>query len=162
MKYIAIGLCLLLSYPITRCTNNIRSKKINQKADFPTTEVSYGELIDKITILEIKMEKITDPNKLRNVKNELESLMNTFYIYVEETKEIQKLKDDLKLVNTQLWNIEDTIRVKEAAQEFDDEFIKLARSVYFTNDKRCAIKRKINMICGSRLIEEKQYVEYVK
>jgi len=147
---------------MTHCITSIHSKKINHKINGPTAEVSYGELIDKITILEIKMEKITDSDKLRNVSNELRTLMDTFYMHVEETAAIQRLKSELKAVNTALWDIEDGIRAKDAAQEFDAEFIELAKAVYRTNDRRCAIKREINVICGSRLVEEKQYVEYVK
>lgn len=124
------------------------------------TEVQIGELIDKITILEIKMERIKDPAKLKNVKAELDTLMNTCRLCVPQTTQLTTLWQELKKINEALWVIEDDIRDKERAREFDARFIELARSVYYTNDERCRIKRDINILAGSRLMEEKSYSDY--
>ena len=124
------------------------------------TEVQIGELIDKITILQIKMERIKDPAKLKNIKAELTTLMMTYELEVPKSPKLQELWDSLKQVNGTLWVIEDDIRDKERDQQFDDAFIKLARDVYYTNDERCRIKREINLLAGSRLIEEKSYKNY--
>ena len=114
--------------------------------------VSVGEVLDKISILEIKSERITDADKLKNVRTELEHLL-----VVAEAHRHPALESELKEVNEALWDIEDRIRVKERLQEFDDEFIELARSVYVTNDQRADIKREINKAAGSELVEEKSY-----
>jgi hypothetical protein len=124
------------------------------------TPVSFGEVLDKITILEIKAKNIDDPEKQKNVINELDKLLETWNLSVTESKEISSLKSQLKKVNQSLWNIEDRIRVKEFHNEFDDEFIKVARSVYFENDKRADIKKEVNLLLGSELIEEKSYKNY--
>lgn len=121
-------------------------------------EVSNGELVDKVSILSIKLENIKDKNKLVNIKKEFDLLL----------KEMQTLKINeesenfraLQSVNRELWEIEDKIRIKEANQQFDDEFIQLARSVYFKNDARFEIKSKINALTNSILAEEKEYVKY--
>ena len=110
------------------------------------TPVSFGEVLDKITILEIKAKNIDDPEKQKNVINELDKLLETWNLSVTESKEISSLKSQLKKVNQSLWNIEDRIRVKEFHKEFDDEFIKVARSVYFENDKRADIKKEVNLL----------------
>ena len=123
-------------------------------------EVAIGEMVDKITILQIKTERITDEHKLRNVHAELETLMNTYHTSIPQSPELDTLMHNLHEVNEKLWDIEDAIREKERKQAFDQEFIEIARSVYFTNDKRCAIKRAINELLGSRLIEEKSYTDY--
>lgn len=122
--------------------------------------ISIGEAIDKYTILEIKTERITDPAKLENIskeklmlKDELDSLDGLW------TK-IGSFYDDLKLVNEALWEIEDEIRTKEYRKEFDEEFIRLARAVYVTNDERAAVKKQINIALGSELVEEKSYEDY--
>lgn len=121
-------------------------------------EVSNGELVDKITILSIKLKMIKDPKKLRNVKSEYEVLVPKMLdLGIDENA---KEYEDLLEINQILWNVEDSIREKESLKEFDEEFIKLARSVYISNDKRAAIKRKINMITNSALIEKKDYSEY--
>jgi len=129
-------------------------------------EFSIGDVIDRLTILTIKRHRITDQKKLDNVILEYESIMQSLNDYcksLEDLKpELAKLADELLAINTQMWELEDLIRHKEALKEFDAEFIELARSVYHTNDQRCAIKRLINTLTGSRLIEEKQYVEYKK
>ncbi|HEB41706.1 MAG TPA: hypothetical protein ENI08_01635 [Candidatus Dependentiae bacterium] len=123
-------------------------------------EISYGELIDKITILEIKAKRISNPEKLLNVRNELETLNKTFREQIEQSDELLKLKKELKMINEKLWGLEDDIRAKERDKEFGIEFIQLARSVYIINDERGRIKRAINKLLGSRLIEEKEYTKY--
>ncbi len=122
--------------------------------------VSPGEVVDKITILEIKAERITDAEKLRNVRTELDLLVQVWETVSVDTGAIPPLKETLKNINQALWDIEDQIRVKELRQEFDQEFIDLARSVYVQNDQRAAIKKQINVLLGSRIQEEKSYVEY--
>ena len=123
-------------------------------------EVSVGELLDKVTILEIKSERITDPAKLVNVRRELESLRATWAASPLSGTDVAAQIGRLKTVNEALWEIEDNIRRKEAAQAFDDEFIALARSVYHQNDIRAAVKKEINTLLGSDLVEEKSYVDY--
>ena len=123
-------------------------------------EISYGELIDKITILEIKTERIKTRSKLINVQTELHILNSIYYHDIPLTEEIKSLKEELKKINEQLWEIENDIRLKEYNKEFDDEFIKLARLVYVTNDRRGDIKKKINECLGSYLMEEKEYTKY--
>jgi Family of unknown function (DUF6165) len=124
------------------------------------TPVSYGELIDKITILEIKSRQITDPAKLANVRNELDLLNATWANDAASQTDISRERADLLKVNETLWDIEDRIRLKERAQAFDQEFIELARAVYFRNDERAAFKREINLKLGSQLVEEKSYQDY--
>ncbi|BDU21226.1 DUF6165 family protein [Dyella sp. GSA-30] len=124
------------------------------------TPVSYGELIDKITILEIKSRQITDPAKLANVRNELDLLNATWANDAASKTDISRERADLLKVNETLWDIEDRIRLKEKAQAFDQEFIELARAVYFRNDERAAFKREINLKLGSQLVEEKSYQDY--
>jgi len=123
-------------------------------------DISIGELVDKVTILSIKLEKISDPSKVINVRKEYELLLKpmTDYGIGTDSEEFLALKD----VNLKLWEIEDRIRVKEVEQAFDREFIDLARSVYFTNDKRAEIKKRINLATGSELVEEKEFVDYAK
>jgi hypothetical protein len=122
--------------------------------------VSYGELIDKITILEIKSKQITDPDKLANVRNELDLLNATWANAAASQTDISDERARLLAVNEVLWVIEDDIRLKEKAQAFDQVFIELARSVYFRNDERAAVKREINLKLGSQLVEEKSYKDY--
>lgn len=124
------------------------------------TPVSYGELIDKITILEIKSRRIADPAKLANVRNELDLLNATWANDAASQTDIAAERARLLAVNELLWDIEDQIRLKERAQAFDQEFIELARSVYFRNDERAAFKREINLKLGSQLVEEKSYQDY--
>ena len=124
------------------------------------TPVSYGELIDKITILQIKLQEIKDEAKLANVRNELELLETTWANHAASQTDIKDETGRLLAVNQRLWKIEDDIRMKERAQAFDDEFIRLARSVYIENDERAAIKREINLKLGSTLVEEKSYQDY--
>ncbi len=122
--------------------------------------ISYGELIDKITILEIKSQKITDAEKVKNVRHELDELLRVWAALEESSVEINDLRHELKTVNETLWDIEDDIRKKDLRGEFDSEFIELARSVYIQNDTRAEHKRAINLRLGSELMEEKSYVNY--
>lgn len=122
--------------------------------------VATGELLDKITILRIKSERIADPDKLVNVRRELELLEGIWRDLDRDDPRVADCIARLKAANEALWDIEDRIRVKEARKAFDQDFIELARSVYFTNDRRAAVKREINELTGSTLIEEKSYEEY--
>lgn len=122
--------------------------------------VSFGELLDKIAILQIKSERIRDPEKLANVRKELEALERTWMAHPAAARDIAGLRAELKAVNERLWVIEDEIRLKEKAQEFDEEFIRLARSVYFENDERARVKKEINLALGSAYVEEKSYQDY--
>ena len=122
--------------------------------------VSVGEVLDKITILQIKLAHIYDPAKRVNVQNELDALLPLVASDAFTTNQMQGLVAELKAVNEALWDIEDDIREKEAAKSFDAEFIKLARAVYVTNDKRAEIKKQINLATGSALVEEKSYESY--
>jgi hypothetical protein len=122
--------------------------------------VSYGELIDKITILEIKSKQITDAAKVANVRTELDLLNATWANHAASHTDIVDERARLLAVNESLWDIEDRIRLKEKAQAFDAEFIELARAVYFENDVRAAVKREINLKLGSQLVEEKSYQDY--
>ena len=123
-------------------------------------EISIGEFFDKLTILQIKKERITDAEKLLNIGNELDSLYRLLSEQGLSTENIVDEISALKQVNEALWEIEDDIRDKEAKKCFDAEFIELARRVYITNDKRCDIKRAINIKSGSDFVEEKSYEEY--
>ena len=122
--------------------------------------LSVGELIDKITILQLKMKFIKNKKQLNNVSSELATLKPLLKENNLETPKINELFAELYEINLKLWKIEDKIREKERQSDFKDEFISLARSVYFTNDKRAEIKKKINLISGSELIEEKSYAKY--
>ena len=122
--------------------------------------VSFGELLDKIAILQIKSERMTDPAKLGNVRNELSALEKTWMAHPAAGHDIVRLRAELKAVNERLWVIEDDIRLKEKAQEFDDGFIALARSVYVQNDVRARLKKDINLALGSSYVEEKSYEDY--
>lgn len=124
------------------------------------TPVSWGELLDKITILQIKSERMTDEKKLLNIRRELDELNTT----VEKTATLSSttvsLMKELKLINEKLWVIEDDIRDCERKKDFGATFIELARAVYFTNDERARLKREINEAMGSTLVEEKSYAAY--
>jgi transcriptional regulator of nitric oxide reductase len=122
--------------------------------------VSPGEVLDKITILEIKSERITDPEKVANVRAELALLQETWASNIRDSKIIRDLHAKLKEINEALWEIEDDIRDKERAREFDDRFIELARAVYVTNDRRSQVKKELNLHLGSEIIEEKSYQDY--
>ena len=124
--------------------------------------VSTGELVDKITILEIKKRKIKQPEALKNVSTELELLQDILSSFSQslskaENEKNNEIKRDLEKINLQLWNVEDALRSHESKQYFGPEFIKLARSVYTLNDQRAKLKRSINILCKSNLLEEKSY-----
>jgi hypothetical protein len=129
-------------------------------ADVIKVPVSFGEVLDKITILEIKSERIKDDAKLKNVKLELNELNATWADAVSDQGAISQLRQQLKAVNEELWVIEDDIRDQEADQNFGARFIELARAVYVTNDKRASLKKDINLALGSRFVEEKSYQDY--
>ena len=122
--------------------------------------VSPGEVLDKITILEIKSERMSDPAKVANVRIELALLQETWAKSVTSDEVIEDLHDQLKKINETLWEIEDDIRDKERVKEFDGRFIELARQVYFTNDRRSQVKKELNLHLGSLIIEEKSYQDY--
>lgn len=125
----------------------------------PTVDVSWGELIDKITILEIKERRLVSAEALANVRKEL-AVLATAAAAAAAPPELAQLKTELRVINETLWDIEDRIRAKEAAGSFDAEFVELARSVYVTNDSRSRVKRRINEALRSELVEEKQYTPY--
>ncbi len=122
--------------------------------------MSWGELIDKITILEIKVERLRVPAAQANAAHELALLRSVLAELAESPPGLALLRGELAAVNRRLWSVEDDIRRKEAAQAFDGEFVALARAVYRGNDERSRIKRAINELLGSGIIEEKQYVDY--
>ena len=123
------------------------------------TPISLGELVDKISILIIKQQNITDTTKLDHVKKELDFLQKILMNYVQQ-EEINNYLENLININSKLWNIEDDIRECEGKKLFDQTFIDLARSVYFTNDERAKVKNDVNKIFGSELVEVKSYEEY--
>jgi hypothetical protein len=122
--------------------------------------ISPGELLDKITILHIKSQRMSDPRKVANVRLELDALQETWTSSAYADIDIAADVSSLMAVNERLWVIEDDIRDKERLQAFDAEFIRLARAVYVENDERAAIKRRINLTLGSTIVEEKSYKEY--
>ena len=122
---------------------------------------SVGELLDKISILKIKEQKINDEKKLLNIKKELGLLSSIAEKFIEkDEKSYKKFMDELFKINLQLWETEDSIRILENKKNFNDEFIQLARNVYYSNDKRFEIKSKINNFYGSEIVEEKDYEDY--
>jgi transcriptional regulator of nitric oxide reductase len=122
--------------------------------------VSPGEVLDKITILEIKSERMEDPEKVANVRAELALLQDTWANAVPEDGVVRDLHAQLREINEALWEIEDDIRDKERLKEFDERFIELARGVYFTNDRRSQVKKRLNQHLGSQIVEEKSYKDY--
>jgi hypothetical protein len=124
-------------------------------------EVSNGEILDKITILVIKSKMIADPIKLKNINNELYELKPFLDVVgYESNVTVNSLVKELQAINEKLWVIEDKLRDKEKSKEFDDEFIQLARGVYFTNDERARIKKNLNEVTNSKFVEEKSYQKY--
>jgi hypothetical protein len=121
---------------------------------------SPGEFLDKLTILEIKAERISDSEKLANVRRELDQLRGIWAASPLAGRDVTRLVAELKALNATLWEIEDGIRRHEAGRRFDEAFVELARSVYRTNDRRAALKRELNVALGSDLLEEKSYTEY--
>jgi hypothetical protein len=130
---------------------------MNNKLDKILAEISAGELIDKITILEIKKTKINDDNKLKDIEKELSSLNITFKTSIPDLSKIDQLIDRLKSINIKLWDIENGKRLAEKNNKFDENFIELARTVYKTNDERAKIKLEINNILGSNIKEVKSH-----
>jgi len=130
---------------------------MNSKLDIILAEISVGELIDKITILEIKKEKITDSEKLKDIKKELLSLNNTFEKSIPDYSKVKSLIEKLKIVNLKLWDIENGKRLAEKNNDFGEKFVELARTVYKTNDERSKIKLEINNILGSNIKEVKSH-----
>ena len=130
---------------------------MSNKLDKILAEISAGELFDKITILEIKKEKISNNEKLVDVKKELSSLKNTVEKFIPNQSNISKHVNDLKEINLKLWDIEDGKRAAEKEKKFDDKFIELARNVYKLNDERAKIKLAINTVLGSNIKEVKSY-----
>ena len=130
-----------------------KSKKIQ-------SEISAGELLDKISILEIKLKKIKDKSSQIEINKEYKVLKKTKNLNIKFTNEIEKLYKEIKKVNLNLWEIEDKIRTCEKNKDFGKNFIELARGVYFNNDKRAKIKSKINSVLGSNIKEIKQYADY--
>ncbi len=122
--------------------------------------VSFGELLDKISILQIKSERISDAAKLANIHAELSALEKTWLAHPAAVKDIAKLRADLKAVNELLWDTEDNIRLQDQSGAFDERFIELARTVYLKNDERARIKKDINLALGSVYVEEKSYKDY--
>ncbi len=133
---------------------------MNNKSKKILSEISPGELLDKISILEIKLVKIRDQKSLEKVNKEYESLVEAKKLYISPTKKLDDLIKKIKEVNLVLWNIEDKIRICEKNKTFGKEFVDLARSVYLNNDRRAKIKSNINDILDSNIKEIKQYVDY--
>ena len=124
-------------------------------------EISVGELYDKITILNIKLKKIHDPNKLENIKIELNALLEqSNKIVIKDDKILKKYIQELQEINEELWDIENTKRECEANKEFGEIFIKISRDVHFKNDIRASIKKEINLLSNSKITEEKEYSNY--
>jgi hypothetical protein len=124
------------------------------------TEISVGEFVDKLTILQIKADRIKDPAKLVNINNELQAMLNSWQNSAYAGINIEKEMAALRQINEKLWEIEDDIREQEAKADFGDRFVELARSVYINNDRRAELKKRINMLVGSDLAEEKSYRDY--
>ena len=133
---------------------------MNNKSKKILSEISAGELLDKMSILEIKLEKIKDKNDLYEINKEYKVLKEVKNLNIKSTDEIEQLFKEIKVVNLELWNIEDKIRICEKNKDFGETFIDLARSVYVNNDKRAQIKSEINKRLGSNIKEIKQYVDY--
>jgi len=148
---------------LSKQSNIIIYKEYNFNFKSMQIEVSNGEILDKYTILEIKLQEIKDEAKLANVRKEYESLqpaINAIYNSTLKQDVLVELHKDLLNVNKTLWNIEDQIRDCERDKNFGEDFIELARSVYYTNDDRAEVKKNINMLTGSSLVEEKSYQQY--
>lgn len=131
-----------------------------QATRFVMVKVAPGELLDKITILQIKEERVKDEAKLTNIRHELAELQNVQTSEVPQSDELSRLFAELKAVNMRLWDIEDDIRDCERNKDFGPKFVELARSVYFQNDQRAKLKRQVNELLGSEIVEEKSYQAY--
>jgi hypothetical protein len=129
-------------------------------ATTPRIQISWGELFDRITILEIKAQRLSSKTAIENVSRELEALNTIANDGLPRRPDVEALKQELKSLNETLWDVEDKIRAKEAEKSFDQAFIALARSVYLHNDKRGELKRRINELLNSDIVEEKEYTRY--
>jgi len=123
-------------------------------------EVSPGDLVDKLTILEIKLEQIKNEEQLKNIRTEYKTIKHSFNSNLKASPKLDKLLANLKSINQKLWDIEDEIRKFEREKKFNERFIELARLVYITNDKRAKVKREINQLFKSKIVEEKSYTDY--
>ena len=133
---------------------------MNNKLKRIQSEISSGELLDKISILEIKLKKIKDKENLKEINKEYAILKQSQNLNIKLTNELKDLFDELKKVNLNLWDIEDKLRICEKNKDFGEKFIELARKVYFNNDSRAKIKSEINKLSGSNIKEIKQYSDY--
>ena len=133
---------------------------MNNKLKRIQSEISSGELLDKISILEIKLKKIKDKENLKEINKEYDILKQSQNLNIKLTNELKDLFDELKKVNLNLWDIEDKLRICEKNKDFGEKFIELARGVYFNNDSRAKIKSEINKLSGSNIKEIKQYSDY--
>lgn len=133
--------------------------RLSARTQAPLVPVSWGELVDKVTILDIKATRLADPQAVRNVEAERSWLRRTL-AEVEADATLRDLQEDLARINAELWDVEDALREKERGGQFDADFVSLARSVYRLNDHRAALKRRINLHLGSALVEEKSYRPY--
>ena len=133
---------------------------MNNKLKRIQSEISSGELLDKISILEIKLKKIKDKENLKEINKEYAILKQSQNLNIKLTNELKDLFDELKKVNLNLWDIEDKLRICEKNKDFGEKFIELARGVYFNNDSRAKIKSEINELSGSNIKEIKQYSDY--
>ena len=133
---------------------------MNNKLKRIQSEISSGELLDKISILEIKLKKIKDKENLKEINKEYAILKQSQNLNIKLTNELKDLFDELKKVNLNLWDIEDKLRICEKNKDFGEKFIELARGVYFNNDSRAKIKSEINKLSGSNIREIKQYSDY--
>ncbi|HZT79209.1 MAG TPA: DUF6165 family protein, partial [Gemmataceae bacterium] len=145
-----------------RMADDLRRRLAPAPRKAVAVEVAPGELIDRLTILDIKAGRVTDPAKLRHVRVELAALRNAHDRDVPPSPELAALTAELRAVNEALWEIEDEIRRCERDQDFGPRFVELARSVYRTNDRRAALKRRINELLGSDLVEEKEHPDYTR
>jgi hypothetical protein len=128
--------------------------------DVLTLPVSFGDAADRIAILEIKKARITDAARRANVAAELDLISKPFFAAIDDTPEFRRLFDKLREINEALWTIEDDIRDCERKGDFGQEFVRLARAVYVTNDERARVKREINVLLGSKIVEEKSYADH--
>lgn len=152
--------CYSRPTPVKECSSAHANSLVGEVT--LNVRISPGEFLDKLTILEIKLERIHDPEKVRNVGRELELMRAAWAACSFSATDVSAEVRELKSVNEALWEIEDQIRVKESLGAFDAEFVQLARSVYQNNDRRAAIKRELNLALHSDLLEEKSYSEYGK
>lgn len=157
-RIIIVCIYVLLASPVITASDSLT--ELVHAITNVQAPMAVGELVDKITILQIKSKKIIDQEKLKNVLYELKLLMHIFKKSVPQTQELNDLMQQLFETNNKMWDLEDAIRAKEAKKRFDNEFIIISRNIYRANDHRVALKNKISHLTGCRIIEEKQYPEY--